>query len=308
MNQPTATLSTPRREDRGFVLVVLLIVMMPTMLLLGAFTSAMVQRTHELSGLLEEERALLAAESGVDDAIYKGLTGVLTHTATYHLDLGSGMSCDVEPTNLQHDGKDNDGDHLIDEADENVYQVVVTGHYRNAARKLAAYLGPVPLLPAINSAVVVSKPGVNIGLAGSSQVSGRDLKLNGAFSGSLSPGLATTPPGTVAGLDGQLTGSERDHVVGAGGTPSLALAPAIDWATMVPQLQNAAGTVLAANSYSNLHVGSTSPWTGAIAYRNGDLRINGNSTGVGILLVNGNLEVLGNLTWYGVVIVLGNFN
>ncbi|HLQ36800.1 MAG TPA: hypothetical protein VK348_03295, partial [Planctomycetota bacterium] len=209
---------SPDRQE-GFVLVVMLAVLVPPIVLLGAFAATMVQRGNELGVQLEQERALFAAESGVDDAIFRGQTGTLNDGLSYTLTLGNGVSCDVRATYLKHDGIDNDGDHLIDEADEDVFQVVVTGHYRNATRKVAAYLGPVPLLPVVNSAVLYSNRAETIDLRGSVQLSGNDVGLTGVATGIQYPGMALATPGTLAELSGQLTGGERNRVVGLGGTP-----------------------------------------------------------------------------------------
>ncbi len=44
----------------------------------------------------------------------------------------------------------------------------------------------------------------------------------------------------------------------------------------------------------------------AINYVNGDLTLNGNHTGYGILVVTGTLHFGGNFNWYGTVLVVGD--
>ena len=46
-------------------------------------------------------------------------------------------------------------------------QVVVRGNYRRTTRRIAAYLGPVPLLPVISSAMATQDSSVSIELSGS---------------------------------------------------------------------------------------------------------------------------------------------
>ena len=65
----------------------------------------------------------------------------------------SPWSFTTTPSYLKTDGKDNDGDGNIDEPDEDVYQVVVSGTYRNTTRRLAAYVGMTPVAPSFDSAL-----------------------------------------------------------------------------------------------------------------------------------------------------------
>lgn len=304
-----------RTGERGNLLVALLAVLVPTLLMVATMTQTMARRGAESGSAIAMQQALLAADAGIDEATFRGGQGTLADGVPFDVDIdGDGgtttgpLRCTVTPTWLGGDGADNDGDAAVDEADEDVFQVIAVGSYQGAVRRVAAYLGPVPLLPAITAAVVVSDPAVGITLSGSSLITGTEVSLAGVPTGAAVPGLQMADPGTLAWLDGQLTGGERARVVGSGGAPSLGTTAAIDWASLVPQLQNVADVVLTGSSYSGLTVGSTSPWTAQIALRSGDVTIQGNSTGVGVLLVDGDLTVRGNFTWYGVVIVTGSVN
>jgi len=312
MNPAPMTHHDARSDERGAALILLMAVLMPVLLIVAVAVQAMTQRTNEARAAIDMQRALLAAEAGIDEATYRGGAGTLVNGVSFDVDIdGDGnpttgpLRCTVTPTWLRGDGVDNDGDSVTDEADEDVFQVIAVGRFAGAQRRLAAYLGPVPLLPAISSAVVLSNPAVTINMAGSALMSGVDVSLAGVATGSTLPGMTIASPGTLAWLDSQLTGGERTKVVGAGGTPSIGTSANIDWSTLVPQLQNIANVVLTASTYSGLSVGSTSPWTPQIALRNGNVTIQGVSTGVGILVVNGDLEMRGNFAWYGVVIVTG---
>ena len=55
------------QQEGGFVIVVLLTLLVPMLLVVGAFSVTMTGRTNELNVELDSERALLAAEAGVDD-------------------------------------------------------------------------------------------------------------------------------------------------------------------------------------------------------------------------------------------------
>lgn len=295
-----------QKGESGFVMVTMLALLIPLVVVAGALTSTMAGRSSEFREEFEEEMALLAAESGVDDAIFQSRIGNLSDGVTYTRTLGLGQTYSVEPTLLSADGVDNDADTDIDEADEDVFQIIVTGTYGAKTRRLAAYLGPVPLLPALDAAVTSQDPNVQVVLQGTPLIDGNDHDIDGsAGPGPDGPGLAIAPPGTVAHLDSELTPSEESKVVGVGASPSIALGPVIDVATLVTQMSNIANIVLTNSSYSSFGFGDASLGQANITYRNGDVRFQGNTRGSGILVVTGDLEVKGNFRFDGVVIVLG---
>ena len=86
-----------QHDERGFVLMTLLAIMIPVVLLVGSFATTMFGRSDELNTELDGEIALLAAESGVDDAIHRAQIGTLVSGATYQRNLGSGQSFEVVP-------------------------------------------------------------------------------------------------------------------------------------------------------------------------------------------------------------------
>jgi len=304
-----STMPRTNPGQQGFALIALFALMIPMLIIVVAFSTTMTGRTNELRVELDEELALLACESGVDDAIYQGRIGDLTDGGNYNRTLGSGQSFVVEPTYLGKDGKDNDGDSATDEEDEDVFQIIVTGSYRQTSRRVAAYLGPVPLLPIMEAAVTTHDPNVTIWLPGTPVVTGDDTDVDGGGgSGPDVPGLAIAPPGDVAHLDSELTGSERTAVQGVGPSPSLGVATAIDVPSLVTQIQNVANLILTSDQYSSFDFGDASALpvpTTTIAYRNGNVKFAGNSRGAGILVVTGNLTITGNFRYDGVIIVLG---
>jgi len=300
----------PEQPEGGFVIIVLLTLLVPMLLVVGAFSVTMTGRTNELNVEMDEERALLVAEAGVDDAIFKAQNLNLLNGQTYVRTLSAGLSYKTVVTYLQADGLDNDGDTAVDEPDEDVYQVVVTGYSRNTRRRIAAYLGPVPALDIEATAVATQNPAVEIDLRGSSEISGHDVDLSGASTGTVKVGLSIESPGTVAHLDSEVTGGEESKVVGAVTAPyveSIGLAAkTVDLTVLVPLLQNAANLVLTSDRYSAYNFGNGPAGISNIAYREGNVKFAGASQGAGILVVTGDLEVTGNFKFWGVIIVLGN--
>ena len=295
-----------RQEESGFVLVIIIILLLPMLLVVGAFSVAMTGRTNELRVELNTERALLAAEAGVDSAIYRGQTGKLVDGETWERTLGPGVFFEATPTYLKADGLDNDNDGQTDEADEDVFQVVVLGVHNSTERRVAAYLGPISLLPPIKGPLTVENQNVALDLRGSSLVSGFDILMDGTPTGKDVPAISITPPGTTADLLAELNGSEQPKVVGFGGTPSLATTPFLDLVSAAALLQNIANLVLTSDKYASFNFGDGPGGVANITYREGDVMFNGNTQGAGILVVTGNLRMLGNFRFDGVVIVLGD--
>lgn len=298
---------SPRGADGGFVLLVFMVTLIPLLLVAATYTQTMIVNGHEVGSELDHELAFLAAESGIDDAIFKGQTGQLHHGVSYTRDMGNGVSFKVEPTHLTEDLNDNDGDSEVDEPDEDVFQVVVTGRYRNMTKRVAAYLGPVPLVTSITNAVTMTNPTISIDLRGTARVSGINVDMTGKPIGSGDvPGLAITDPNAVSYLMSELTPSEQSQVLGLGGPPSIAKADDIDLGEMVAQVQNTANLVLTSSKYANYDFGDGPGGKFNVIYRDGDLEFAGNSHGAGVMLVKGSLEMKGNFRFDGIVIVLGD--
>jgi hypothetical protein len=107
-----------------------------------------------------------------------------------------------------------------------------------------------------------------------------------------------------------------DHYLGSGGTPSVQNGYASLGETMgTPQgmsslmtaIYNAPGAV----HYTMANVNTFNPTAttkNSITYVDGDLTLNGNGTGQGILVVTGTLTMSGNFSWYGMVFVVGDGN
>jgi hypothetical protein len=105
-----------------------------------------------------------------------------------------------------------------------------------------------------------------------------------------------------------------DHYTGAGGIPSVVnifggLGETLGTPTGLKSYIDAIHGQ-ATNTYGNdpnfgsLNLGSAA--SPAINYVNGDLTLNGNHTGYGLLVVTGTLHFGGNFNWYGPVLVVGD--
>jgi hypothetical protein len=291
-------------------MVMLLLTLIPLVLLLGGFTMAMHGREQRLVNDVDRERCFWAAEAGIDDAIHKAGAGLLMTAPDYTLSLGEGLSTRVHAVNIGKDGIDNDHDGRIDEPDEDLLEVHSTGGYRTCAREVVVWLGRVSFLPALNAAATLASKNTDIRLTGTPQINGNNTNLSGALgNAALSKyGVSIMTPGTTANLSSLLTGAERTQVLGIGGTPSLGTTPAFDTNAVVAAARNAANLVLTNSNYASYKFGSGASGQGYVTYRNGDLKITGNSNGAGVLVVTGDLSLAGNFRFDGVIIVLGSIN
>ena len=297
---------TRDREEDGFVLLTLFVTLVPLMFVVGAYSVAMTGQSNELRTELAQERALMAAEAGVDEALYRGQIGTLADGVVFTRILGSDLEYEVVPTYLGADTIDNDGDSNVDEADEDVFQVVVTGKFRRSERVVAAYLGRLSLLPPINTAFGTMSPSVTVNLMGTPWISGNNVTMAGAAAAPDVEGLSILDPPGTAYLSSELSPLEESKVTGSSPAPSLGVLPPFNLANLVVVLENAANIVLTSKKYTSYKFGNGIAGVANIAFRNGDVTFAGNSQGAGILVVTGDLTLTGTFRFDGLIIVLGD--
>jgi hypothetical protein len=294
--------------ESGSIMIAFLATILPLVLLVGTASVTMTSRNTRLMFDIAQEKAFMAAESGLDEGLHRINNGTLVLNEKLTGEVGA-VPYAVEFANLKTDELDNDGDDEIDEEDEDVIQMRSTGVYQSSRRTIVAYLKRVPVELGFtpNAAVSLQNPGLTIQLDGSPRIDGHDTNVDGtAGPGPDEAGLAITDPGTTADLLGELTGGEPNKVDGDGGTPSLDVAAAFDFAELVTQIRKNANLVLTEPLYSTFDFGDGTNGDTTIAVREGDLMFDGISTGAGILLVTGNLEIAGTFRYDGLVIVLGD--
>ena len=296
-----------RCTSSGFILVGMLVIMFPLVLLVGSAVMAMNGKNRSLMATLEQERAFLAAEAGIDQAIYMAGQGTLAMGATVTRQLGDGSSFSAQATDLKTDAIDNDNDGNVDEADEAVLQVIVTGTYKNASRRVVAYLHPVSTVPLLTTAVY-QEDAEEIRVEDSALITGEDTNIDGTRGNPSNDvaGLSIAAPGTVADLIASIDPEEVTQITGLGGTPSFSVvSTTIDIAALVQIVQNSADLVLSDDSYEDLQFGDASAGTHHVTYHDGDLKFEGSSRGAGILVVNGELKMEDDFRFDGLIIVLG---
>jgi len=301
-----------RSGERGTVMVMVLLLLLPLAMMFGGFALAMHGRDNRLSDEVARERCFWAAEAGVDDASHRAGAAVLTLNTPITVNLGEGLSYQFSAKDLGHDNVDNDGDGAADalDPDEDLLEVHSIGRYRGIEREIAIWLGRTQFLPPLYGAITFSSPATDIRLTGTPQFNGNNYNMNGTLGDPTKSqrGASIMQPGTTGNLLSHLSASEQSKVLGPGGTPSLGTGAAFDVNALADEVRNAANLVLTNNSYSSYSFGNGQAGTGFVTYRNGDLRLAGNTRGAGILVVTGNLTLVGNFRFDGIVIVLGSLD
>ena len=309
MNSGVDSRSTVGREG-GVVMIAMMMIIGPIIIMAFAFTTTMMGRNNLLTELVRQERAFMAAESGIDEAIYRASQATLIDGVKFERDLGRGMAFSVVPTHLLADGLDNDGDTLVDEGDEDVFEVLAAGTYRGTTRRLLAYVGPVPGPVLIDSALSSfnQTPQIQINFKGKGSITGNDTDMDGSPGPMPAiPGLAIQPPADVVDLiAGIVTLDNPGRLTGAGGTPSLGQsAVTMDINQVVADVKNTADIVLG-DSYTSGDWGNGPNGDLHVIYREGNLKLDGYIQGAGIMVVTGKLEVYGGFRFDGILILLDN--
>ncbi|MBI5851035.1 MAG: hypothetical protein HZB39_08395 [Planctomycetes bacterium] len=302
-------LRSNHEEQSGFAAITMLIVMLPVLWFVGVHLSAMTARNERLGSEIDEERALMGCESGFDVIQFVAREGGLHHGLVVEDILPGGTSFVARAEYLGSDGLSNDGDIDVDEPDEDVFRIIVDGRNGEARRRIAAYLGFTTSMPRPGAAVSATEPLGDIRITGTAFIDGRNHDVNRVLVGSGDTyGISILPPGSPADLLSRLTAAEQLRVNGLGGPPSVGLSTAtIDVPALVAELRNAAQIVITNGNVAGVTWGNASAGPHYIVFRDGDLRITGNSTGSGVLVVTGELTITGRLAWNGIVLVLRDF-
>ncbi|MFQ5507132.1 MAG: hypothetical protein ACE5F1_20365 [Planctomycetota bacterium] len=304
-------------SNAGSTMVVLIASMMPLLVITSAAVMTMSGKNQRLLDEIRHERAFLAAEAGVDEALFMARTGTLGTGSSSVRDFGNGMAFSMTPSHLQTDGIDNDRDGLTDEADEDLFHLAIIGTYRGVEKRISAYLGRTTGLPAVEGGVSLAEVPPNNSLTvrveTGSEISGWE---NGnPASGTGVPGLSV-PAGSSANVISRFWGSSASLIVGAppsrrrrgrgmSGTPSITEATnPLDLASIVNGVRNAADIVLT-KGIDNANLGNAGTGDFHVIYGEGNIFFKKGGTGAGIMVVKGELRFERNFRFDGLVVVLG---
>lgn len=299
-----------RSGERGAILTTALVTIIPLLIIVTGATIVMTGRNSLLLRSVRETKALLAASAGIEDAAQSAQEGTLVSGQLITRQLARGLRYEYEATSLATDGLDNDGDTLVDEADERAFEVISDGFHGWAQRRLSAIvIEPAP--PPTFSAAILTLGTPEIRTNGQAKVSGLDTRIDNGpvLPRSLVHGIATEPPYSDSDLRANYTGTGESQVLGLGGSPSFGTrATPYNLPGLVAIARDGAENTLPPGTYGQrTDLGNAAINDYRITQCPGDLHLASGARGAGILLVSGDLEISGAYRWDGLIVVLGDF-
>ena len=160
-----------------------------------------------------------------------------------------------------------------------------------------------PIFPAPGAMYVATDSVNNVRINGNITVSGYDHDINGVqlALGLPLPGIAVDNAQAENTIIGNISGAAT--IEGFGGTPSVhTVNNVVDWEQYALDVVSDPDIIINTQSdlgnYANLGTIAVPKTT----FVNGDIHINSNLEGCGLLVVNGNLRINGNFTYRGIVI------
>lgn len=307
--EPPPACAARAEAAAGSVLVLVLITLIPLLLLATVAGTLTATRNGRLLGEIQEYRALLAAESGLDEVLYRARNGTLTPGAPLTLAPVSGSTVTVESVDLRSDSADNDVDGDTDEPDEAMLEVTITGSHGRAVRRIVAYLAitNISVIPPLEAAVTAFAD-TKVTQSNTAAISGVDVtiaELPGNPADDVM-GLAVVPPATPANVASLLSQSGSSTITGNGANPDVHAGTPFDLPALVAWVQANADVTLTGNVSGTL-IGDASTGDYRIVYGTTDVVFQSGAGGAGILVVDGDLGVTDTFRWTGLVVVLGNY-
>jgi hypothetical protein len=310
----------PRLSKRGNALLLALGATTTLIVAAGTLLVAVTQERTATEQSVVNAQVRDASTSGAEDALSR-LSVDPNWQGTFAVDMG-GPVADVVVVDWGKDGADNDGDGTKDEADEEDLIFVAStarsnetldknGELVDSATRHAHSLTEVivrriDLNLAANQAVYVDDPNALFKFAGTAfLVSGKDTNIDGsAGPSSALPGIGTV--GNPAGITSQLKSNQKDKVIGAGGPPSVAKVTDMDMLSTMDMLKPLASVNFNGpnDSYSG-DLGDLKNLKPVVTYAKGNLKLNGNTKGCGILIVDGDVDFNGTFDFAGIIYASG---
>jgi hypothetical protein len=310
----------PRLSKRGNALLLALGATTTLIVAAGTLLVAVTQERTATEQSVVNAQARDASTSGAEDALAR-LSVDPDWEGTFAVDMG-GPVADVIVVDWGKDSVDNDDDGTKDEDDEeDLIFVTSTGRSnetldnggnvidlptRHSHSVTEVLLRRTDLNLAANQAVYVDDPNALFKFAGTAfLVNGKDTNIDGSSGPDAAlPGIGTV--GDPAGITAQLKANQQDNVVGDGGPPSVAQVSDMDMMTTMEMLRPLASVSF--NGPDDSFSGSLGDLNGlkpVVAYAKGNLKLHGNTTGCGILIVDGDVDFSGTFDYAGIIYASG---
>lgn len=297
------------RRQSGNTLFSVLVVVLVVGALGAAVLSAQLGSSAQAGSRVAVERAYQMAEAGVAWAVadLRTRSGVLpTDPLVVRRPHPTGRYL-VRTESAASNGQDDDGDGVVDDADEADLSVILaTGEAGGVQRTLEVVLRVEVEAPELVSALSLNDATPLLDFDGNAfRINGNDHAIDGSDNpaGTDRAGISTV--GATADVEIQLAANQYDQVIGTGGEPSITqdasvdLDALIEFASVVPTITLEPGT------HSGVELGEATADGVEVVYAPGDLTLSGGTTGAGVLAVDGDLHISGGLQWTGIVLVRG---
>ena len=298
-----------RSKQRGTAIPALLVSLTICASLSAGVLMTNTARTREATADLSEERALHLAEAGADWGVaqIRIRNGVVPTFTTVGSAAKAGTFT-VTYVQGNANGRDDDGNGVVDNAEESDYAAVrSTGAAQRVRRTVEVLMRRAVIVPTFTAAVQLNVEAPVLDLSGNAfQIDGREHNLDGTLNpmGTEKYGISA-PVSDPSVITSQVPSKNADQVVGTGAEPSAGAVPAIDLNTLVEQAKAAASIIIAPGTHDTLSLGSPVAGGTVVAYANGDVHFSGSVGGAGILVIDGDLRISGSFEWVGIVIVRG---
>lgn len=298
-----------RSKQRGTAIPALLV----SLSICGALSAGVLMtntaRTREAVSDLSEERAIHLAEAGADWGVAQiRIRNGVVPTFTTVGSASKAGTFTVTYTQGNANGRDDDGDGVVDNVEESDFAAVrSTGAAQRVRRTIEVLMRRAIVVPTFTAAVQMNVEVPVLDLSGNAfQIDGRDHAIDGTLNpmGVAKYGISA-PVADPTVLSSQIPAKNVDQVTGSGTNPSVAKVAAIDLNTLVEQAKAAASIVIAPGTHDTLALGSPVPGGTVVAYAPGDVHFSGSVGGAGVLVIDGDLRISGSFQWTGIVIVRG---
>lgn len=282
-------------------------------LLCATITSALLVTQHavheEVENRLDVERAFQLAEAGAAYMTAEirendgALPAQLVQTRSPH----TSGSFTVRVVSGDMNGRDDDGDGDVDEADEEPYRVIVsTGTSGDQSRSVEVTLRQEVDVPGFESGLAMNSEFPNVTLDGAAfRVNGNDHDLGGTGTPSLPSEYALTTIGDPAYVQAQIDSQHTNQFQGTGSNPSVGSTTSVDLDLLMSLAAASADMELVPGTISQLVAGTPTQDGMVTVYCPGNLTLSGGAEGAGLLAVDGDLDITGGLQWTGIVLVRG---
>jgi hypothetical protein len=303
--------------ERGAISILVVVAAVPLLVAIGALLTVSVAHHDQCEQELGRTTAAITSFTGAQDALSR-LEQARTLNGEFDLAVNGGTAR-VRGTPWLGDGIDEDKNGLVDdEKEKNVFSIrsdgwlnaTPGGETNPAVRSYHAVTNVVAEVTdfefSFGQAIYIDDPGAQIDLNGGAfELSGNDENLDG----SKGPGAARAAVGIngdPSGVIAQVSNNQKAHIVGNLPDPAIGQTDALDWDHYLEMLGPLASIQWDDGTSFSGTIGDYANRKGVIAHATGDLKVHGETTGAGILIVDGDLDIDGHFEFAGLILVHGN--